>query len=145
MIPAGGGRPADVYLPLPPEALARIVVIALALGLAAACGGSTDDVRAAWQVQPTPAVIGAETMVRLTLSRTTGEPLRGARLRLEGHMSHPGMEPVTAPLTDRDDGTYDARVRLTMAGDWVLVATGELPDGRRIVRQTDIAAVEEGH
>jgi hypothetical protein len=144
MIPAGGGRPVDVHLPLPPEALARIVVIAVALGLAA-CGGGTDDVRAVWQVQPTPAVSGADSIVRLTLSRATGAPLRGAKLRVEGHMTHPGMEPVTAPLTDRGDGTYDARVRLTMAGDWVLVATGELPDGRRIVRQTDLAAVEEGH
>jgi nitrogen fixation protein FixH len=144
MIPAGGGRPVDVYLPLPPGALARIVVIALALSLAAACGSGTDDVRAAWQVQPTPAVVGADTTVRLTLSQATGEPLRGAQLRVEGHMTHPGMEPVSASLTDRGDGSYDARVRLTMAGDWVLVATGELLDGRRIVRQTDLAAVEEG-
>jgi hypothetical protein len=67
--------------------------------------------------------------------------VKGASLRLEAHMSHPGMAPVVADLIERD-GIYESRVQLTMAGPWVIVASGELADGRRIVKQTKVTAVE---
>jgi hypothetical protein len=65
----------------------------------------------------------------------------GARLRLEGHMSHPGMTPVTTSVAERGPGEYEAQLRFSMAGDWVLVLTGDLPDGRRLTRQLDVVGV----
>ena len=62
-------------------------------------------------------------------------------LRLEGQMSHPGMMPVVADLAERGAGVYEARMQLTMAGDWILVVTGELRDGTRIVKQIDLSGV----
>jgi hypothetical protein len=109
--------------------------------LALGCGPPTAEVGVTWTIEPTPPVTGAPALVRLSLVNGLGGPLRGARLRLEAHMSHPGMSPVTTSLIERSAGTYEGRVQLAMAGNWVLVVTGELPDGSRLIRQTDVAAV----
>ena len=50
---------------------------------------------------------------------------------LEGLMSHPGMAPVTAAVTERGNGEDQAPLQFTMAGDWILLVTGELPGGGR--------------
>ena len=56
-------------------------------------------------------------------------------------MSHPGMTPVVTPVIERGNGIYEAQMRFSMAGDWVLVATGELPGGGRLTRQIDVIGV----
>jgi hypothetical protein len=94
-----------------------------------------------WTIDPTPPIAKAATDVRFTLHRADGEPVRGAKLRLEAHMSHPGMAPITREVVERGNGAYDARLHLSMAGDWVFVVTGELPDGSRITRQLQVPAV----
>jgi hypothetical protein len=56
----------------------------------------------------------------------------GARLRIEGHMAHPGMAPVVTDMTEREAGRYEAEVPLTMAGEWTLVVSGTLAGGARV-------------
>ena len=56
-------------------------------------------------------------------------------------MSHPGMAPVTAALAPRSNGEYEAPLQFTMAGDWVLLVTGELPGGAQLKKQIEIAGV----
>jgi hypothetical protein len=56
-------------------------------------------------------------------------------------MTHPGMAPVTADVRETDPGVYEAALRFTMAGDWVLVLDGALADGRRLRRQLAISGV----
>jgi hypothetical protein len=51
------------------------------------------------------------------------------------------MTPVIAAVSERGDGVYDARLRFSMAGDWTLVLTGTLPDGRRITKDLEITGV----
>ena len=46
-------------------------------------------------------------------------------------MTHPGMTPVVATVTPRGPDVYDAALDFTMAGDWMLIATVRLHDGRR--------------
>ena len=129
-----------------PEAFARrlgVGLLACALLIGCSRGGdSTDAVKAAWMLEPGPPATGVETNARITLHDADGQPVRGARLRLEGHMSHPGMAPVIADVVERGDGVYEARMQFSMAGDWMLVLTGELSDGRRITKQLDVAGVQ---
>jgi hypothetical protein len=107
-----------------------------------ACGrDGRDAIKAEWSVDPALPSTGADTTARITLRNAALQPVRGARLRLEGHMSHPGMTAVVADVTDRGDGVYDARLQFTMSGDWILVLTGELPDGTRIMEQLAITGV----
>jgi hypothetical protein len=56
-------------------------------------------------------------------------------------MSHPGMTPVVTTVTEGAAGEYEARMHFSMAGDWTLVLTGELPDGSRLTRQLDVVGV----
>ena len=51
------------------------------------------------------------------------------------------MAPVTAAVTDRGNGKYEAPVQFTMAGDWILLVTGELPNGVPFKKQIEINGV----
>jgi len=115
----------------------------LAAGVGTACTRTAppaDDVRVEWRVTPSPAQVGPATL-RLFLIGADGAPAAGARLAIEGHMTHPGMAPVTADVRETDPGVYEAALRFTMAGDWVLVLDGALADGRRLRRQLAISGV----
>jgi hypothetical protein len=94
-----------------------------------------DDVGIEWAFESTPAIAGTNTTVRVTLANRSGRPLTGAKLQIEGHMSHPGMTPAVSALADRGNGRYDGTLGLNMAGDWTLVVAGTLADGRRLTRE----------
>jgi hypothetical protein len=112
---------------------------------AVACGRDADPsdaIDVTWSLDPAPPVTGEPVVARLTLRDTAKrQPVLGAKLRLEGHMSHPGMAPVITDLIERGDGTYETRLQFTMAGDWVLRLVGELPGGARLTKQIEIAGV----
>jgi hypothetical protein len=103
-----------------------------------------EAIRVTWTLDPSPPVAGTPTVARMTLRDTEQKPVTGARLRLEGVMSHPGMAPVVAAITERGNGEYDAPLQFTMAGDWILLVTGELPTGVQIKKQIEIAGVRPG-
>jgi hypothetical protein len=133
-----------MHLRVGPKGVARLGLIALLLCGAAACGGrdALRDVRVALVVAPVKPVVGSETTVRVTVE-DGGGPIRGARIRVEAHMSHPGMAPLVVETRETDAGTYTARMPFSMAGEWTLVATGTLPDGRRInahAERTNVSA-----
>jgi hypothetical protein len=102
---------------------------------------SSEAVGVAWTLDPSPPLAGTPIVVRLTLRDRDQKPVTGARLRLEGLMSHPGMAPVTAAVTERGNGEYEAPLQFTMAGDWILLVTGELPGGMGFKRQIEINGV----
>jgi hypothetical protein len=127
-----------------PEAVTRSVGVALVaaiVAIAPGCRQPASDVTVTWTLEPAPPVTGARTIARFTLEDGRRQPLRGARLTLEAHMSHPGMTPVTAAVTELDPGMYEAPLRFSMAGDWTLVVTGELADGTRITEHVEVAGV----
>jgi hypothetical protein len=112
----------------------------------ASCRGAAppaEDVRVEWRVTPEPAITGPATL-RLTLLDPSGLPIRAARLRLEGHMTHPGMAPVVADVRERSAGEYEAVMHFSMQGDWVLLIDGELADGRRVRREHTVRVVGSG-
>ena len=122
-----------MHLRVGPKGVARLGLIALLFCIVAACGGrdAVRDVRVTLVVDPVKPAVGADTTVRVTLDDGRG-PLRGARVQVEAHMSHPGMAPIVVDASETEPGTYAARIPFSMAGEWTLVANGTLADGRRI-------------
>jgi hypothetical protein len=128
-----------------PRTQRRVLTAALVLvciGLAG-CGPTdpADAVHVSWTLDPSPPATGAPIVARFTLRDAEQKPITGAHLRLEGLMSHPGMAPVTAVVTERGNGEYEAPLQFTMAGDWILLVTGELPGGVAIKKQIEINGV----
>jgi hypothetical protein len=93
-----------------------------------------------WTLTPSPAVVGPAILV-IQLAHQADGPVKGAAVRLEGHMSHTGMAPVLATATERTPGSYEIPFTFTMRGDWVLLVSGETSGGRRIEHRIDIGSV----
>jgi hypothetical protein len=134
-----------VHVRVAPRAHLRVLIAALVVcssGLAG-CGRTepADAVRVSWTLDPSPPLAGTPIVARLTLRDAEQKPIIGARLRLEGMMSHPGMAPVSAAVTEKGNGEYEAPLQFTMAGDWILLVTGELPSGVAFKKQIEITGV----
>lgn len=126
----------------------RLTAIALVLGIAATLAGCrpaapADALDLAWTLEPSTPAVGSSTLT-LRLRDAAGGMLPGARVRVEGHMTHPGMRPVLATAAERAPGVYHVPFSFTMAGDWVLVIVAILPDGRRVERRIDVPNVAPG-
>ena len=100
----------------------------------------TADVALTWTLAPDPPRVGPATLV-LHLADGAGRPLRGARLRTEATMSHPGMRPELAEAVELPDGRYQASFRFTMGGEWLVLVSASLPDGRELSRRIDLPHV----
>ncbi len=103
--------------------------------VAAACDrpvAPADDVAVEWKVTPAEPAVDAEAVAEVTLLDRDRRPVRDATLRIEAHMSHPGMAPIIEPAVEKGAGVYTARLRLPMAGAWILFVKGDLADRRPI-------------
>lgn len=92
------------------------------------------------RVSPDPPRVGAAE-IELRVADDAGSPLHGAALSLEGTMTHPGMTPRFAEAHETEPGVYRARLELTMAGDWIVVVTGQLAEGTAFERTLDLPGV----
>jgi hypothetical protein len=70
---------------------------------------------------PDPPQVGQVTVIT-TLSDSTGQPLIGAQVELEGNMTHAGMAPSLAEAVETAPGRYEAPLELSMAGDWFILS-----------------------
>ena len=127
-----------------PEALASRVVAGILAWccLFAGCSRREPEITVTWTLDPQRPTADAEIIVRLELVSADGTPVNGARLQCDAQMSHPGMAPIAGAVVERGRGVYETRLRLTMPGDWVLVASGGLPDGRRVASSTRVPGVQ---
>lgn len=98
------------------------------------------DIRIAPEVEPQPARVGQAT-ITLRITDSSGALVKGARIKLEGDMSHSGMAPVFADAAEFESGRYRANIELTMAGDWIVLVHLTLRDGAKVERQFDIKGV----
>jgi len=86
-------------------------------------------------ISPTPPAVGPARLI-ITLADTSGAPVDGAEIVVEGNMSHAGMVPVVDTAQAEGPGRYGiSDFRFTMAGDWVLTLRATLPDGRWVRAQ----------
>jgi hypothetical protein len=95
------------------------------------------------EIMPRPPRVGTEA-ITLRVADAAGRPVNGARINLEGDMSHPGMSPVFGEAKELGAGHYRAALEFTMAGDWVVLVHLTLPDGRKVERQFDVKGVRQG-
>jgi hypothetical protein len=116
-----------------PEALTGRLIggILLTCCILAGCSRKGADVTVNWYVQPPRPSAGVEIVVQLKIVTAGAAPVAGAKMQCTAQMSHPGMAPIIGTVVERGAGVYETRLQLSMAGDWVLVASGELPDGQR--------------
>ena len=119
---------------------ARVLALLAATLAPAACSGGEASARLSWTLSPGSPAVGPATLT-VTLRDTAGSAVTGAKVRLESHMSHPGMTPVLAAAAEREPGVYVAPFNFTMPGDWVLVVSAALPDGGRVEQRIDVAGV----
>jgi YtkA-like len=103
-----------------------------------------NDVTVEWKITPTPTGVGALTIAEVTLRDGERRLVSGATIQVEGHMSHPGMAPVIVQATERSEGVYAAQLQFSMNGEWIVLVTGSLPDGRRLSRRLAVANVKVG-
>jgi YtkA-like len=124
-------------------------VCLLLLGLAAGlipsgCRPPAEDageIALDWTVEPAPPTTGPATLSLTLIDERQGQPVRGAEVRLEGGMTHPGMQPVFSTAREVEPGRYQAPMRFTMAGDWFILVEATLRDGRTLHRQMDLRGV----
>ena len=98
------------------------------------------DIALQYEIAPQPPRIGATT-IDLKLTDKNGAPVGGARVDLEGNMSHAGMAPLTGEAKEIQAGKYRGTLQLTMAGDWIVLVHVTLPDGQKLQRQIELRGV----
>ncbi|BCM89341.1 hypothetical protein IAD21_01187 [Abditibacteriota bacterium] len=94
-----------------------------------------------WQTQPNPPQTG---LVNCTLSLLDEQkqPVTGAKIHLEGGMSHPGMQPSLTDMKEAAPGKYTAKLDFTMGGDWFVLVDATLSDGRLWHQQINVPGVK---
>ncbi|MEX2501015.1 MAG: FixH family protein [Trueperaceae bacterium] len=97
---------------------------------AAAASGSAPDVVMRVETPDAPSVGPA--VIEVFLLRDD-DGVDGAEVDVVGDMTHAGMEPVIADAPMDARGLYRTDdFAFTMAGDWILTVTANLPDGERL-------------
>lgn len=108
-----------------------IILLALLLLPVTSCrgqGATRGDAQLTLSISPQPYITGPAE-ISIDLLDVHGKPITGAKVTVEGNMSHAGMVPVLAETTEVSDGRYlSENFRFTMGGDWfvtVMVDSGE--------------------
>jgi hypothetical protein len=113
-----------------------LILLALAtLSSSLACGSAgslADDVVAEWKVTPAAPVVNVSAQAEISLVDRSRQPVTGASVQIEVHMSHPGMTPVIQAAREERPGVYSASMSFSMSGDWTVVVAAELKDRRRL-------------
>lgn len=118
-----------------------LVILILLTGCRRAGQNDLADIGVNVTVNPNPPQVGQAT-VTLTLSEADGQPITGAKVELEGNMTHAGMAPTLTQPNEVSPGRYEAPLEFNMAGDWFILVRATLPDGRKLERQVDVPGVK---
>lgn len=78
-----------------------------------------------------------DTMLMITLTDADGNPVDGAIVEARGNMTHAGMQPVLAEVSESENGVYTIPFEWTMGGDWFVDVAATLEDGTTVSEQFD--------
>jgi hypothetical protein len=112
--------------------------------LTAGCGKPavpSSDLSIELETAPQPPRAGKVTL-SVTLTGAGKEPVSGARIDLEGDMSHSGMAPVFGQAKEVKPGRYQSQMELTMGGDWMILVHISLANGTKLERQVALNGVQ---
>jgi hypothetical protein len=99
------------------------------------------DVRVRLEAPGNPTVGPAD--VRVYLLGADNEAVTDATVTVTGTMTHAGMEPVISDTAAPEDGLYTTEdFTFTMAGDWLLQAEANLPDGSSATGELPLTVTE---
>jgi hypothetical protein len=122
--------------------VAALVLVANShLGGCAKSLGVADGVKFACESDPKPSRVGPNTFTVILIGEND-ERLAGARVSLEGDMSHAGMGPVFGDAKEIAPGRYQGMLNFNMIGDWTVLFHITLADGRRLERQVEIRNIQ---
>lgn len=124
--------PPTRFLPSRPRRVTARALLAFLAAAPAACGGAPRegdaDLQVRWSFEPSPPVVG-QAELRVDVSDIDWSPRNGARVVVTG--SRDGITLVTDTARGQGAGRYVAPAfRFEVAGDWVLRARVDTPDGR---------------
>lgn len=102
-----------------------------------AAGDEAEEISVEIGYQPDPPIVG-EAIILVDISDQQGRPVDGLDVAVKGDMTHAGMTPVLGTSTYQGDGLYTLPIEWTMAGDWILQLTAEMPDGRTLRRSFNL-------
>jgi hypothetical protein len=94
-------------------------------------------------VAPNPPAVGDATLV-ISVEDENGDPINNANIAIRGDMNHAGMQPVLRDVTNGREGDYTVPFEWTMGGDWYVVVTATLPDGKVVEKQFDYVVASDG-
>src|SRR5271166_309640 len=118
-----------------------LVVVAVVVGIGCHRLPTTSSgVMVEFRINPKPVRVGP-VVICLTLTDAGNHPVTGAQIAVEADMSHAGMSPVLAQANEVQPARYESPLSLGMAGDWVILLHGTLPDGEKLERQFDVRDV----
>lgn len=117
-----------------------ILIVFLVVGGCESSGGTNSEINLQWVVTPNPPQVGMAKL-DITLRDSTKQLIKGAEVKLEGNMSHPGMQPVLATAEEIAPGKYSADMKFTMGGDWFILVNTTLPGGSKATNKIAIPGV----
>jgi hypothetical protein len=124
-----------------PAAIAIFAALSL-VGCRPKPRGPAGMLQASVQFDPNPPVAHHAVRLKITLADAAGKPLRLGHLDVEGDMNHAGMSPVIAHFNETAPGEYSGQFEFTMAGDWFLLLTGELPGNTHFLKKIEVPGVK---
>jgi len=117
------------------------VVVAVVVGIGCHRPPHTlSGVMVEFQIQPKPVRVGP-VVIGLALTDAEKRPVTKVRIAVEADMTHPGMSPVLGQANEVQPGYYESHLSFGMAGDWVILVHGTLPNGGTLERQFDVRSV----
>lgn len=90
------------------------------------------------RVEPEDPTVGPANLI-VNITDDAGNPVIATVVKARGDMNHAGMEPVLAEVESGDDIFYTIPFEWTMAGDWIVEITAELPDGNTVSETFDLS------
>jgi hypothetical protein len=125
----------------------RLVFVVVAIVFAVAWGtgchrphDTSSGPTVEFQIKPKLVRVGP-VVVFFTLTDAGNHPVTAAQIAVEADMSHASMSPVFAQANEVQAGHYESHLSLAMAGDWVILLHGTLPNGEKLERQFDVRDV----